>query len=233
MDYNKIYILLKREWYETKQTILWLSIFTLFFCVVTVLQLTSVRIHGDIITSYTIIGFLFASIAFREFKSSIDTRYYLLIPASLTEKVVSKFIFYIIGWLLLFIISILCAMALVICFAIMFNMPIFNMFSIMFILSRAILSSLIITIVYQSLAIFASCYLKRLVLIKLSIIYLLVILPISSLVKYEIIVLTNYLAMINSSYIISFTIIKIIIQILAIGLLWVLIWLRVRETEAL
>ena len=237
MNSTTYFLLLKREFYENKNTLKWTLIVTILACVFGALQISHPYewIAARYIESfYTVIGFFVAISAFDEFSASAKLRAYLMIPANASEKLISKLIFYIIGWLLLFILIWFVSTIIANIILLLFGgnvLTFIKILSIFVVLPKILLFAVLM----QSIAIFASCYFKRLVIVKLLVSYVLIYLPLSNFIVYEMNTLLNYLTMygvINDSTVIfSFAI--PLFQVIGIFILWLFTWLRIRESEVL
>ncbi|HLX53838.1 MAG TPA: hypothetical protein VKR58_07850, partial [Aquella sp.] len=199
-----IYTLIKRELYERRQNLKWMTIFSiliLFF-------IFQNRLYsGDMNDSGGFVRFLFVSIgaylsgsAFWEFSSAAKTRNYLLIPAGNLEKIVAKIMFYVFGWWVLFVLVWLITgvVANVIFSAFMgYPFTLASMFSSLFSIITILLPSLPLIFLLQSLGVFASCYFKKSALFKLSVAILLIMLLIAALTVAEVSVLIKYIGLGN------------------------------------
>ncbi len=237
MNSTTYFLLFKREFYETKNILKWALIITILACVLGALQISHpyewiAARYIDFF--YTVIGFFVAIQAFDEFSVSAKLRAYLMIPANASEKLISKLIFYIIGWLLLFVVVWLCSTIIANVILLIFNGNILTfaqIFAIFIILPKILLFAVLM----QSIAIFAGCYFKRLVIVKLLVSYVLIYLPLSTLIANEINMLLDYFTMcgfINDGTAIFIFAIPLF-QVIGIFILWLLTWLRIRESEVI
>ena len=241
MSFNTCLNLIKREYYVIRSLIFWLSIIItmlLFFFAFNALQLTQPEqsislLHGGQLL-YSVTGVVVASLAFWEFKNSAESRHYLLLPATDLEKITAKVIFYIFGWLVLFIacwaIAILCATGILAIVAPIkleqFRMVVCNVLK----MSAQIMP---ITILYQSLSLFASCYFRRFVFLKLAVCYVLIILPLQAIISHEIL---NVISSLSGNRILMLEAIWSQLsgtaELAVIFSLWSITWLCLSETEA-
>ncbi len=175
MHSQSILRLIKRELYEKRKPIIWLSLFSiLIFFFTFPKQFYSANLQdgqGFVRFLFVSIGSYLAGTAFWEFNSAARARNYLLIPASHVEKIIAKLSVYIFGWWLLFIGAWLFAG---ISSNLVFNSindspgtinSIFSIFSILLPLLPGVFFA-------QSLSFFASCYFKKSALFKLAIVIL-------------------------------------------------------------
>jgi hypothetical protein len=227
MNYQTCYALIKREYYETRNLVFWLFLLTLILLFIhtvpNILVYDIDLLNGSKII-YMVIGGIIASYTFWEFKSASNIRSYLLIPANPIEKLTAKIIFYVVGWLMLFILCLLIA-----------NIVIFS--KMLFLTNQgvpglvvlnvapALFQSFLQVLLIQSIAIFASCYFKRRVLIKSLCVYIIMILPF----KY----IHNILYTFNQKYFPNSNSLLIVVKICLILALWFITWLRLKETEGL
>lgn len=204
MNVYTIHMLIKRELYERRQNLRWITIFSiliLFF--IFQKQLYS----GDMSDSGGFIRFLFVSIgaylsgsAFWEFSSAAKTRNYLLIPAGNLEKTAAKILFYVFGWWVLFIMAwLITGIAANIIFSAFMGYPfrLANMFNSLFSIVTILLPSLPVIFLLQSLGVFASCYFKKSAVLKLTVAILLITLLIAALTITELSLLVKYIGLGN------------------------------------
>lgn len=184
--------LMKREIYEKRKQIIWLSLFTVLILFFTFpKQLYSANLQdgqGFIRFLFVSIGSYLSGIAFWEFNSAVRTRSYLLIPASTTEKTIAKFNVYILGWWILFVmawfIAGISANLAFSSFTHSLNASNFsNSLLSIFVILLPILPGMFLA---QSLSFFASCYFKKSALFKLAIALLILGIVIGSLTIAEI-----------------------------------------------
>lgn len=232
--------LIKREYYEMRNNIFWftlLAIIMLFF-IALLTSTTSLNQTETVSTALPFIhystGIFIASFAFWEFKNSTDTRVYLLLPASILEKVATKIIVYILGFTCLLIFSWFIANFFVILISTILGLHSkLNAVNIVFISGlKSLLIALPTNLLTLSIVIFASCYLKRLVLLKLTVFYVLIILPLYKIITSQSINFIEALTRSQSNFVLhDLSWLIPITQIIAIGMVWFLIWLRLKETE--
>ncbi len=182
---------------------------------------------------YSPIGMFIACFSFWELKQPAETRHYLLLPASAAEKALSKIAFYSIGWLLLFIITWIIAASIVALVTMVIRGTYYNIWYMLFAGLWALKSLALRLFCSQALCIFASLYFRKLVLLKLAIFYVLILLTLKWNIKFQ---LTTILQIL-SEHNINITFYKsdglsISMEICITIALYLLIWLRLRETEA-
>ena len=258
MSSRTIWLLLKREWIEQRLAIIWLLIFTtLILCAVAINQVYTFytnNLYGVALNSgQSLLQFIFISMsiymagfAFWEFKSVTKTRYYLLIPATHLEKVVSKIIVYTFLWWLAFLSCWIIAV-IIADFIYSLNYGQITLVAIMPLLANVIkifVPLFYSVILLQGLAIFASCYFKKLALFKLTVAIILLLLLLGlllvseSLFVYKGIRVFDFGVMIftrllHNHFYHDTLIILPFIKWGGVVVIWCLTWLRLKETEAI
>lgn len=226
--------LIKRELYEMRPTIYWLTItvlLILFFVTLSVGSINEVQgIRPITEFTYCTLGIFIASFAFWEFKLPSDTRHFLLLPATILEKAITKILVYILGWLLLFVVCWIVASIASIFIAMIFAMNIDYSSALINSILRTLALILPTALLLQSLTIFASCYFKRSVLVKLGLISILIILPLKNILDTEITNLLNMKHFIVSPLVLVY--LALAGKLAVTCIMWLLIGLRIRETEA-
>ena len=238
--------LIKRELYEKRKPIIWLSLFSILILFFTFpKQLYSANLQdgqGFIRFLFVSIGSYLSGMAFWEFNSAARTRSYLLIPASSTEKTIAKFSVYILGWWLLFVIAwFIAGISANLAFSsLTHSLNAGNLSNSLFSIFAMLLPILPGMFIAQSLSFFASCYFKKSALFKLAITLLVLGLIIGSLTVTEVSWLVKHsdLDQINNFNILPnlnltwlSTLAKISCIVIGVGAC-LLSCLRLRETEA-
>jgi hypothetical protein len=249
MNINTVYILIKRELYERRQNLIWLTIFStliLFFvCQKRLYTADMTNATGFIQFLFITIGAYFSGAAFWEFSSVTKMRSYLLIPAGNFEKVIAKVIFYIFGWWVLFIFAwLLAAIMAAIIYGLLSgnSFTITSIFSLLFSIFSSILPGIAGVFFIQSLGIFASCYFKKSALTKLTVSILLIMLLVGALLMIEISILVQHVgpavAIVNLVSVKDFTLFHKMREVAGVTYFMIGIimcgvsYLRLRETEA-
>lgn len=246
MSISTIYILIKRELYEKRPNLIWLTIFNiliLFF--VAQKQLYSANwldLEGFIRFLFVTQGAYISGLAFWEFNTAPKLRNYLLIPADNFEKAIAKLISYIFGWWVLFIFAWLIAgiIANIVFVSFTGTFVLSNMLHLLVGIFTVLLPSIPVIFLLQSLGVFASCYFKKSALFKLSVAILLIALMIAALMIGEVSILMKYFGFgLTSSFILQNLILGDTFSSIAnpayiiIGLIICAICcIRLRETEA-
>lgn len=170
--------LIKRELYEKRKPIIWLSLFSVLILFFTFpKQIYSANLQdgqGFVRFLFVSIGSYLAGTAFWEFNSAARTRSYLLIPASHIEKIIAKLSVYIFGWWALFISAWIIAgiSANLALSSLTHSLGASNLFNSIFSIFNMLLPILPGMFLAQSLSFFASCYFKKSALFKLAIVLL-------------------------------------------------------------
>lgn len=241
-SFNTCRNLIKREFIERRSFLFWILAVNLFFASIfaiptqTETLIINISASNSLLsTLYWVIGVFIASQSFWEFSNNSTTSKYLLLPASTIEKIMAKIIFYILGWLILSIIIWVIACLTVFISHLLFISADLKLIYITCINGLiSIIGSAKSIFLIQLSIIFASCYLRKNVLLKLILIYgvlmIFIFVPVVKLFKLELISLSSpqvyqFFLSINSW-------LEGISTVLGVLILLLLLYLRLRETEA-
>ena len=252
-------MLIIRELRESRRQSMWFgaaAIFVLFFIFMGRLFMGGSydNAQGFIAIVFALMGTYLASEAFSELKRAKNARQYLMLPAGSAEKVIAKVVFYTIGWFVLFALCWFAAGAIAtLVFALLKGSAAGDTVFIQFFsIFKTLFYSWYWVLLLQSAAIFASCYFRRLALLK-SIISLGVLafamaiiatgegfmlyhgygysdISIEITPQAKMFFDNGVLSMQLYSGAVSFVV--NVVKYAALPALWALTWLRLRETEA-
>jgi hypothetical protein len=241
MNFTTCLNLIKRDYYEMRALLIWAVLaitIVLFFFALNAVNLDNnqqitLLAHGVTIV-YAISAVIIACLSFWEFKNTVDIRQYLLLPATALEKIIAKAAFYLLGCLLIFTLCWIFALFFaVVLISIVSHANLAYLGQLIFSVLKINLFATPSVFLYQALALFASCYFRRLVFLKLAVSYILILRPLQSIFEYEVSVLKNtlnansvLLLLANASWLILVT------KMAATLILLALTWLRLKETEA-
>jgi|LauGreDrversion4_2_1035121.scaffolds.fasta_scaffold07134_6 hypothetical protein len=241
MNFTTCLNLIKREYYEMRALLIWavlaITIVLFFFALNAVNLDNSEQItllaHGVTI-AYIVSAVIIACLSFWEFKNPVDIRQYLLLPATALEKIIAKVAAYLlVCWLIFILCWIVALFFAVVLLSIISHANLAHLEQLVSSVLKINLFATPTVFLYQALALFASCYFRRLVFLKLSVSYILILRPLQSIFEYEANVLNNtlnanslLLLLANASWLMLVT------KMVAILILLALTWLRLKETEA-